>query len=169
MSIIHEALKKTGSTAGEKTARERQGAGSRPMRPEVQVHKRAASKGRSPLFVVIACLLVAAPFLLPMLSPSPAPGVSARETSNVQGQFAIEEAPHPAQSAPSSPWRGFSRPAGFVLSGVVYSEKESYCLINGLVLRQGERVGTATVERILPDQVTLDVGGEKIILPVTVS
>ena len=55
---------------------------------------------------------------------------------------------------------------GFALSGVVYSAKESYCLINGLVLKVGERVGNATVESIAADQVILDINGKKLTIPV---
>lgn len=158
MSIIHEALKKT-DPSGEPA---KPGAGQGPL------HRRAHSGGWGLLFMIMICFLIAGPLLFPLLVKAPA-GSSPQETSTASGQFAIEEAPRPAAMTAPSPWRGFARPAGFVLSGVLYSGEDSYCVINGLVLRRGERVGGATVETIGPDQVTLDSNGEKIILPVALS
>ena len=64
------------------------------------------------------------------------------------------------------PSLAFTKREAFTLSGVVYSQKESYCLINGLVLRVGEQIGGATVQKITPDEVVLDVSGRTLTIPV---
>jgi type II secretory pathway component PulC len=68
--------------------------------------------------------------------------------------------PKPSAQNPGAPFR---------LTGVVYSQSESYCLLNGKVLKQGESVGGAIVEKITPNSVTLSRDGEIITVPVTVN
>ncbi len=150
MSIIHEALKKTGQ----------------PINKETRItpvgHKKAAGSWRP--FVVLAIFLaVTVPFFAGRISNHEKPEMRA---SHALAQFSVEETPIiPMPFASRAPRNNGRIP--FVLSGVVYSGPESYCLINGLVLKQGQKVGGATVESITPDTVTLDLGGEKIALLVT--
>ena len=155
MSIIHEALKKSDPSLSQET---------RAARPQVELHRRR-SPGRWGAFVVILiCFLAAGPFLAPKIFNNPDSGRGVSSTAH--SQFAIESAPLPEASAarvlaPRSPRQG-----AFALSGVVYSEGGSYCLINGLVLAQGDRIGDAVVETIAQDSVTLDVKGQKVTLTV---
>ena len=150
MSIIHEALKKTNqSVITDKSA----------VKPQLEKHSRGASGAWGPLFIGVLCLLVAGPFVAPLfLNPSTS------GNSSVSGQFAIEEAPLPANPAGTRPLWGTFKQGKFVLSGIVYAGDSSFCLINGMVLRQGERVGNATVEAISSSSVVLDVQCEKITL-----
>lgn len=81
-----------------------------------------------------------------------------------KGQFGIEEAPllptpGPMGSAPSAAFR-----RNFNLSGIVYSPKDSYCIINDKIVKVGERVGGATLLEITPEKVVLDYQGQTISL-----
>ena len=181
MSIIHEALKKSGQPVVADAEKSRSSGTNKPdenkpsLQPPLVRHRKKASVNWGPLFVLALFFLVAAPELGPLLfkaarstpnTDRPARSASMDQAvSAMHSQFAMEEAPivptpgarGDALGAPTSP---------FVLSGVVYAGQDSYCLINGKVLKRGERVGGATVERITPDYVTLDLGGQKIALPV---
>ena len=82
----------------------------------------------------------------------------------VRPQFAVEEtlvAPPLFQASTSK--------TDFILSGIVFSEKGSYCLVNGKVLRIGEAIDGATVVKIASDQVTLNANGQIITLTTAVA
>ena len=90
------------------------------------------------------------------------PGATVPRAPGALGQFAVEEIP---VAPPSPTFFPSARPAkreAFVLSGIVQTDSGSYCLINGMVLRQGQKIGGATVESIAQDTVTLDLNGQKI-------
>ena len=129
-----------------------------------------------PAFVILVLLLIVGPILAPIFStpfkvatptnPSPAPRELVSVGSVVpqtplhspamHSQFAIEE-------MPAAPVFQGMRPE-LTLSGIVFSEKESYCLINGKVLRLGETISGAEVRQITSNQVVLNSGGENITL-----
>jgi len=148
MSVIHEALKKIGE----------------PVLKQPRIvavrKKRPASDKR--IFVLIGFILVGSSLFL--AGQRFGEGPAATVPSNALGQFAIEETP----IAPPSPLFFRKAPAAktppFVLNGIAHADTDSYCLINGLVLRQGQKVGGATVEKISLETVTLDLNGEKILL-----
>lgn len=151
MSIIHEALKKSNPQQGPDTDKSA-------ARPEVELHRRPSSGRWGPLFILFVCFLAAGPVLVPMLFKSP---LASRQEPAPAAQFAIEEAPLPASPVRTPAPKAF-RSGKFVLSGIVYSAEDSYCLINGLVLRRGDRVGDAVVEAIAPGSVTLALNGKKL-------
>src|SRR3989338_7764435 len=135
MSIIHDALKKSGQPVIGENDRSKQ-----PIRPELERHRRRASVNWGPLFVVAVLLLVAGPVLGPLFfhsarRPDAPRSVSmGREVSTNLGQFAVEEAPAPARNLFQGLSRGKSPASSpFTLIGVVYSGlhggRDSYCLI----------------------------------------
>lgn len=166
MSIIHEAMKKTGQPASqpEKQKQPHTILEKKPAyAPKVEVSRPErvrSSANWGPLLVLVVCFLAAGPLLAPhFLKPSALPAPAR--------QFAVEEAPLPvAAVGKRMPSLAFTKREAFTLSGVVYSQKESYCLINGLVLRVGEQIGGATVQKITPDEVVLDVSGRTLTIPV---
>ncbi len=82
-----------------------------------------------------------------------------------QGQFGIEESPIlPPSPGPIGASPSAALKTNFSLSGIVYSPKESYCIINDKVVKVGERVGGATLLAITPEKVVLDYQGETIAL-----
>lgn len=150
MSIIHEALKKTGQSVNKEA------------RITPIGHKKAAG-GWRPFAVLAIFLAITIPFFAGRISNQDKVTLG---SSRPLAQFSVEEVPLlPAPFASRAPQNNSRVP--FVLSGVVYSGAESYCLINGLVLRQGQRVGNATIVSISPDAVILDLNGEKITLLAT--
>ncbi len=150
MSIIHEALKKTGQSPNKE--------------PRIIPvgHKKTVGTWR-PFVILVIFLAIAVPFFVGRISNN---NKTDTQPSHALGQFGIEETPIlPMPFASRAPQNNTRAP--FILTGIVYSGSESYCLINGLVLKQGQKVGSATVESITLDTVTLNVGGEKIVIPVT--
>ncbi len=162
MSIIHEALKK----AGEPVMTESKKSGDKSeFRPEFIRKKQRSALG--PLVAVLVLIIVGMPVFAPLLNKKG----SEREVSmgsplaslgRVNQQFGIEEAPLPAMPAPVK--LAPARVGKFSMSGLIYSTGESYALINGTVVRVGERVGDATVVEITPNEAVLDKNGEKIVL-----
>ena len=167
MSIIHEALKKTGQPVI--TESQKNTPGTKPgFRPELLRKKPRSQWG--PFMATVVLVLIGAPVLAPMLS-APRGTNAVREISagsalstsgNMKRQFAIEEAPIPMLPNFSRP--GAVKSPRFALSGLVYSNEDSYCLINGKVVRVGERVGDATLVQVTPNAAVLDYRGEKIVL-----
>jgi hypothetical protein len=154
MSIIHDALKKSGGDKAKNPS----------VKPQVERHARSGTNW-GPLFVIAVVFLVAGPLLAPIFFKSQE---GSHETA-VSGQFAVETMALPA--AGQSGFQPFkpnpARSNGFTLSGVIYAGEDSYCLINGIVLKKGARVGNATVSEIASDRVVLDQGGRHFTLSVS--
>ncbi|MGH7198853.1 MAG: hypothetical protein ACREH5_08980, partial [Candidatus Omnitrophota bacterium] len=76
-----------------------------------------------------------------------------------KGQFGIEDA---------GPFRMAASPAvkapDLRLSGIVYSPKEAYCIINDSILKAGDTVKGATLLGVTPESVTLDNQGKQVTL-----
>ncbi len=178
MSIINDALKKAGQPMKEKTEVLKSSTfeTGRPapikteIRPAAEVHRKKNSMNWGPFFIVIVMMLVTGPIIAPLFR-SPSQNLMTTKLQSLSGrlqQFGIEETPtKPNSSAPS-----FSIPRNgtfpdFALSGVVYSQSESYCLINGKVVKVGEKIDSqTTLEKVTPNFVTLNRQGEKIVIPV---
>lgn len=146
------------------------------MKPVAHVERRKNTPNWGPLFIVGVLLLVTGPIVAPVFfnNPSskiismPSEAISASSLgASPKGQYAVEEMPLSTRSSSAilSPATKTTGPR-FRLSGVVYSEAESYCLINGKVVKVGEEIGNARVEKISPDEVVLNSSGETIVLPV---
>ncbi len=148
MSIINEALKKTGQSVAHEP------------RPELLRKRSRVNWG--PFFVMGILALVTAPILAPWFSRPykttqaalQVPSGTTVGAGQMRGQFAIEETSLAMAPVPN-----------FALSGLVYSKADSYCLINGKVLKIGDQVGGATLSQVTPNEAVLNYRGEKIVLP----
>ena len=143
MSMIHEALKKTGQTVVSEIKNK-----SNEKRPHAHW---------GPTLLIAILVFVALPFLSPWFV-SRKTDVIQTPSPNMKNQFAVEEIP----MIPPRPDSGIPR---FVLSGLVYSSGGSYCLINGKVLKVGETVSGATLVSVTPSEAVLDLDGKTIVLP----
>ncbi len=166
MSIINEALKKAGQPiVGEKKSYEEQKNLSHEPKSKFRVEllRKKAPVNWGPVVIMGLLALITAPIIAPLFnSPYKSsaqklpPGGIAAEASfgPVSKQFAIEESPISTTAVPN-----------FSLNGLVYSNTDSYCLINGKVMRVGDQVNGATLSQVTPNQAVLDYRGEKIVLP----
>ena len=156
------------------------------FRPQLLRKKQKVNWG--PIFVLLVLVLITGPIIAPVFSTpfrmtnAPTAFASLRPTDpitsnasvtgwaknaqsppNNRSQFGIEETPLAAS--------GIVQAAGprpnFSLSGLVYSPKDSYCLINGKIVKTGEQVDGARLVSVTPDKVILDYRGDQIILPVS--
>lgn len=181
MSIINDALKKAQTEAKKPEPTPSQAA--RNLHVEFQKRKPGVNWG--PIFVVLVLLLITGPIIAPVFSTPFKPGnphltavnqkasafqnvaaeparqqlasLTAQEPAATrQAQFGIEEAIVPTP---------YTRP-NFLVSGIVYSAQDSYCLINEKVVRVGESIQGAKLAKVTPEEVTLDFHGEKIVIPV---
>lgn len=185
MSIIHDALKKA--------TKEKQGGSpppphleSQPSRIEINPRKKKERFNWSPIFVLAVLVLITAPIVAPIFS-SPFKRVAfqhARPSAALnggsaplrlpaaveggltrKGQFAVEEAPLGGnlEGRPSSP-ASLSGAPSLLLSGIVYSAQESYCIINDKIMKIGEEVSGAKLVKVTATEAVLDFQGRKIIL-----
>jgi hypothetical protein len=169
MSIINDALKKAAEEKKE----------SRNLGSHIQLqHQKKRGMNWGPIFVILVLLLITGPIIAPLFSTpikKDYPGhLAGAPQSNVpsnnqlamatiplntrQAQFGMEEAARPMMA---------SRMPGFALSGIVYSTKESYCLINNQVAKVGDVVRGAKILAISQNEVTISYQGQKLSIPVT--
>ena len=182
MSIINEALKKA--------QKEKESFPAAHAATNIEVHfQKKHGLNWGPVFVLTVLFLIAGPILIPLFSTpfknravtvtekqpavgqvslpdtaipmTKAPQVALAEMTR-KAQFGIEEAPRPAPSVPLL--NTIAAKSAFALSGIVYSPKDSYCIINDQIIKVGERVGGAKLLEITPDKVTLDYQGRLIAL-----
>ena len=165
MSIIHEALKKARREQGSIPASGSQEELRNKLRTEVERSRSRWNWG--PLFVIVVLLLISGPIVAPMIlaplrqtgGPALVPAPSTERPAARKSQFGIEEAglfkmaPLAAAKAPN-----------LRLSGIVYSPKEAYCIINDSILKAGDTVKGATVTSVTPQSVTLDNQGKQVTL-----
>ena len=148
MSIINDALKKAG-IEGETVAK------------PVYLGKKSGTNW-VPLAVLLVLFLVAAPFLTPLVGQkSHDTSLIANATGHRKAQFGMEEAALPART-PAATGGFFSKSPQWILSGIVFSPEDSYCLINGKVVKVGEQVNGAELVRITPDRAVLQLEGREI-------
>jgi len=152
MSAINEALKKSGQSILTQSE-------SRSSKP-----KRKTQTLWGATFIVSLLALIAVP-VWSSLTPKI---ISDRLTSGISSpsmrrQFAVEEVPLKSTLHRAPAPLGM-RVGNFSLSGLVYSKTGSFCLINGKVMKIGDRIGETMLSQITPDEVVLDTRGEKIIL-----
>lgn len=175
MSIINDALKKAEREGNDKVsvpARGGSASGGKTIGVQLQRKKKGLNWG--PVFVILVLLLITGPVIAPMFSTpfkreypgslrTPSTDAAsytvgtAGDNRTPRGQFGIEEMPRPMGN----------QPPGFRLTGLVYSAKESYCLINGNVVKQGEFIQGAKLVKVTQDEAVLDFHGAKIVLPVS--
>ncbi len=184
MSIINDALKKAGQPIISETHRStgRSSVDQKPekrleIKPRLQIERRKNTPNWGPFFLVGVLLLVTGPIVAPIFFNNPSSKILSAPTDTTaasmslsaspRGQYAVEEMPLTQQTIPSTRLGKSVNPlTKFKLSGVVYSEAGSYCLINGKVITKGETVGGATIENITANEVVLNYQGEMITLQV---
>lgn len=183
MSIINDALKKAQKDK-ESFLPFAGGAGA-----QLQFHKKHGFNW-GPIFVLLVLFLITGPIIAPFFAaPFKREGGSAFNTISVgqnslpdpairtlqtqaetlsgatrKGQFGIEESPVLPTLGPIGVAPNAAFLKNFNLSGIVYSPKESYCIINNKIVKVGERVGGATLLAITPEKVELDYLGQTISL-----
>lgn len=159
MSIINEALKKA--------VREKQSVQAPGQRENIkrkldlEFHTKKKSVGWGPVLAVLVGLLIAGPIVAPMFAApfkagDPASPLQSATPSAKKAQFGIEE---------SALFKGLAAPAlkpQFNLSGIVFSPKEAYCIINDKVLKVGDSVDGATLTKITPKGIWLEHNGQKL-------
>jgi len=176
MSIINEALKKAGVEKESDMLRKN-------MQLEFQKKKPGVNWG--PVFVVLVLLLITGPIVVPIfstpfrssslrenLSSHASQGVPplataerlppARPEVTRQAQFSIEETMLQNTNHPPT-----AVMPDFSLSGIVFSPKDSYCLLNNKIAKVGDTISGAKLVRISSDQVVLDYEGQEIVLSAT--
>ena len=177
MSIINDALKKAGQPVSGNTQTHTSAAAKLvQVQPVVEKHRRPSRVNWGPFFVVAIVAFITGPIIAPLLKgPYVQAPAGPQETATKQqsmgqevssnrarGQFAIEEAPLPSASILTIARPSSSKMPRFALSGLVYSQAGSYCLINGKVLKVGESVGGATVQSISQNEVVLNYEGSEV-------
>lgn len=178
MSIINEALKKAQKDIPPQSSG---------RNVEVEFEKKSSGINWGPIFVLLVIVLVGAPILAPVFSiPFQRSGASIQDARQIpagahhppaaasalagtrQGQFGVEEmATGGAMNAAVAGSVFYPRP-DLALTGLVYSSSgDSYCIINGRVVKVGETVDGAKLIKVEPQEVILDFRGEQISIPVT--
>ncbi len=168
MSIINEALKKA--------LREKESIptstyqDSLKKKFEAELHRRGPRITWKPVFAAVIALLIAGPIVAPFVghpfkkqTPGPAPQTAELSDSKASGkksQFGIEE----AGLFPAAPMMSMAPKSDFTLNGVLYSQKDSYCIINSKILRVGDSIRGAKLVSISADGAILDLNGRKISL-----
>ncbi len=173
MSIINEALKKAGVEKESDVLR-------KSIQLEFQKKKSGVNWG--PVFVVLVLVLITGPIVVPVFSTpfqssslhkslsshasqgvpplalaEPLPRAQSEVTR--QAQFSIEETiPQNTNHPPTAVMPDFT------LSGIVFSPKDSYCLLNNKIAKVGDTISGAKLVRISADQVVLDYQGQEIVL-----
>lgn len=141
MSIINEALKKTGEFIQENEAK----------------NKPAAKTFPSPKLSIIYILILLAgvllsKFIFGLLSrPLQTPKIEAAESS-------VKPVLSTAAVTPSEN-KNIAEPS-FILNGIFFSDNDGYALVNNQIVRENDSVDGATVIRITPQAVELDYNGK---------
>lgn len=177
MSIINDALKKAGNPSQPEPKRPETGRLNQPILQPVPGARKKSSINWGPVFVLLVLTMITGPLIAPIFS-SPYRSTSTalvvpsyRESlnqvsGNRQAQFAIEEAPRLAAAAPAAILKSqaavLPSREGFVMNGIVYGDPASFCIINGKVVKVGEKVGGATLVAVTPEKATLKFEGKTI-------
>ncbi len=184
MSAINDALKKVSQS--QKSAENAQASGPLNLLKHglpVDYLRKKESANWGLLFILLIVALITAPLVAPIFK-TPARVVKAGDHTSTKSlddmarsgtafsqvppmpvasqkrmQFGVEEAPLGALMP--SAMQGSSN---FILSGIVYSAKDAYCLVNGKIARPGGKIDGATLVSVSQDRAVLDYQGNKITL-----
>lgn len=149
MSIINEALKKTGQFIQENETKNN---------PPAKI-----IPGPKPLLIYILILLVGillSKFIFAMLSQKPEG--SGLASNKPQGdEIKIIQPPAVLPVGPVLPSENNKTPQPkFVLNGIFFSENDGYALVNNQIVRENDSVDGAKVTRITVNSVELDSDGK---------
>lgn len=96
-----------------------------------------------------------------MVEPAPVLNTNA-ESLNRKSQFSVEEASVFQGLAPSP----IIQTPYLKLSGIMYSPKDSYCIINDKIIKIGEEIQGAKLTKVTPHEAILEYQGENVSLSV---
>lgn len=164
MSIIHDALKKANQEKiAYPTAQKPDSANTTNLRA---ANNKKKSVNWGPLFVVLVAGIIIGPIAAPVFSnpfrqATYSSDASFDNSTNRKAQFGMEEA---AVRALPNPMIAAS--PVFNLSGIVFSHKgsDSYCIINGQILKAGDSIRGAKLLEVAQDKAILEYRGDKIVL-----
>ncbi len=186
MSIINEALKKavrekeTGHSLADRESVRRN--------IELELRLKKSHFNWGPVFILLVLVLISGPIIAPIFSMpvkgaatpvtalNPAasqniPAVSAdladasvaEVKTNRKAQFAVEETPLFLGTPPTTI---LSRTPDLTLSGIVYSDQGSYCIINNRIVKVGDSIQGAKLLNVSQNSVKLDYQGKEMALSV---
>ena len=167
MSIINDALKK--AQKQDNQPKSTPAAEGRPGVEVQQYQKKKSDVNWGPFFVLAVLLLITGPIVAPLFS-SPFRNQSHTSLNAPQdlktqavdarkAQFGIEEAPANMMPLMAIP--------NLAVTGIVYSDQDSYCIINGKILKVGDKIQGAKLVDVTPMSVTLEYHGERLTLPIS--
>jgi hypothetical protein len=177
MSIINEALKKAGKETTLASQSPRADQLLKGIVTEAPASRRTSKINWGPLFVLSVLVLITGPIVAPVFSTpfknlptsfdrspdlSQAP-IAPSVMSTRQAQFGIEEVSLPSGAVTAS----MAIPPNLLLSGIVFSSENSYCILNDKVVKVGEEISGARLVSIQSDSVTIDFQGQAITIPVS--
>jgi len=165
VSIINEALKKAvrekeaGHSSGDRETVRRN--------IELEFQHKKSRFNWGPIFILLVIVLISGPIVAPIFSTWTKGGVdhtggakalASNPKANQKAQFAIEESPLFGSAPPAVI---LSKTPNFILSGIVYSPKESYCIINNEIVKVGDRIQGAKLLSVSQNSVRLDYRGKE--------
>lgn len=178
MSIINEALKKAGQEKGSGSFLQNQDTAKKNL--EFEMEKKKSRVNWGPIFVLLVLFLITGPIIIPIFSSPFRKSNFINETGSAPRTMAVANLPAQDLSLNRKAQFGIEEAAVFQpaakpvtqmpylkLSGLVYSAKDSYCIVNDRIVKIGENVEGAKLVNITPQEAVLEYQGEKIILSVT--
>lgn len=186
MSIISDAVKKAEHSKEFRPLY----AGDR-FKQEIEhgIQKKSRQVNWGPVFVLMVLFLITGPLIAPVFSttfrhanfsnggfPSKAAYQIPADTSTQlaalpnaasgtrKAQFGLEEIPLNQAISPK-PFLPASMP-NLNLTGLVYSKEDSYCIINGKVIKVGDEINGAKLTNVQPSEAKLLYQGKQIVLSV---
>src|SRR3989338_3154994 len=172
MSIINDALKKAGNL---KDLEPLHGQGELRQNIGFEVQKKQRQINWGPIFVLMVLFLITGPLIAPVFSTSFKRPVffGSSAPSKASYEVPIEAASVPASTSLQNRKTQFGLeeipmavPPKLNLTGIVFSQEGSYCILNDKVMRTGEESGGAKLTKVSPGEVKLLYQGEEITLSV---
>ncbi len=168
MSIINEALKKTGQFIQENEAKSKPEDNGLPGNSQDNKPQAKISRAPKPLLVYILILLAGillSKFIFAMLNHKPQNDNLAWKTQRPQSKE-IRTIPPPTPTptvVPASvlpPENNKVPEPKFILNGIFFSENNGYALVNNQIVRENDSVDGAKVIKITANTVELDSDGK---------
>lgn len=185
MSIIHDALKKARLPKNLPVQKiKSQSPFVLWANPRFVIKSGSKKVNWGPVFILLVLVLITGPVVAPIFQTPVKPASHALSLStgsptdvpaeglvpdpkNSSGdkklQYGVEELPV-SNPAPIIVAPIAAKP-DFVLNGVMLSSKDSYCLINGKIVRPGAKIDGATLMEATPQRVVLNYHGDNIVIP----
>ena len=167
MSIINEALRKAGKDVAVPVTAPK----AEPIRTGnigITVERKPSRINWGPIFVISVLVLITGPIIAPFFSSpfkkdiipyaiapaalTKAPAMPAMMNTH-QAQFSIEEAA--------------IKPPTLLLTGIIFSPQNSYCILTEKVMKVGEEIDGAKLVGIQSNSITVEYQGQTVTIPVS--